>query len=101
LSLPVAAHAGPRPDFNGDGYADLAVGAPGETIGATAYAGAVTIIYGSSDKLRGRGSQTFWLEHFGIASTAGALQLWSQKSAGVPGAPEAGDVFGAGRYGHR
>ena len=33
-------------DFNGDAYEDLAVGAPGESAGATANAGAVNILYG-------------------------------------------------------
>ena len=34
-------------DFDRDGYADLAVGRPGETVGARATAGAVTVVYGS------------------------------------------------------
>lgn len=38
-------------DFNGDGFADLAVGAPFEDIGAAVDAGAVTIIYGGGPGL--------------------------------------------------
>jgi len=38
-------------DFNGDGYADLAIGVPGETINGLAGAGAVNVIYGSSTGL--------------------------------------------------
>ena len=34
-------------DFNGDGYYDLAVGVPSESIGNVERAGAVNIIYGS------------------------------------------------------
>lgn len=34
-------------DFNKDGYADLAVGQPGETVGTVDAAGSVTVIYGS------------------------------------------------------
>jgi predicted Ser/Thr protein kinase len=34
-------------DFNGDGYADLAVGAPGERSTRAGRAGAVTVLYGS------------------------------------------------------
>lgn len=34
-------------DFNGDGFADLAVGAPGEPIAGAAGTGAVTVIYGN------------------------------------------------------
>jgi unsaturated chondroitin disaccharide hydrolase len=59
-------------DFNRDGYADLAVGAPGED----AEAGVVNVLYGGAS---------------GLAST-GATQL-SQSDAGQ--VKEAGDHFGA------
>jgi len=36
----------PAPDFNADGFADLAVGAPGEDVGAATDAGAVKVLYG-------------------------------------------------------
>ena len=39
-------------DFNKDGYADLAVGQPGEAIGADWDAGSVTVIYGSNKGLK-------------------------------------------------
>ena len=39
-----------RPDFNGDGYADLTIGAPGERFGDANAAGAVTILYGDPDQ---------------------------------------------------
>jgi hypothetical protein len=35
-------------DFDRDGYADLAVGQPRETVGGVFAAGAVTVIYGSA-----------------------------------------------------
>ena len=38
-------------DFNGDGFADLAVGAPGEAVGAVAGAGALNVLYGSANGL--------------------------------------------------
>ena len=38
-------------DFNADGFDDLVVGAPGESVGSTSNAGAVHIIYGSSSGL--------------------------------------------------
>ena len=41
--VPVAIPASTRPDFNGDGKDDLAVGVPGENTGA----GGVHIIYGA------------------------------------------------------
>ncbi len=64
-------------DLNGDARDDLAVGAPSESIG-TVTAGAVNVIYGSGG---------------GLASTGN--QLWSQNSAGIAEASEAGDSFGA------
>ena len=39
-------------NFNGDGFTDLAVGAPGEDVGATVDAGAVNVFFGSSTGLR-------------------------------------------------
>ena len=33
-------------DFNNDGFADLAVGAPGEDVGGVIGAGAVNVLYG-------------------------------------------------------
>jgi FG-GAP repeat len=61
-------------DFNNDGFADLAVGAPGEAVGAADVAGAVSVLYGSAT---------------GLATTGG--QLFTQ----VAGTVEAGDQFGS------
>ncbi|MCE0446350.1 integrin alpha [Streptomyces tricolor] len=38
-------------DFNGDGYADAAIGAPGTALGEQRGAGAVTVLYGSAKGL--------------------------------------------------
>src|SRR5215217_2060232 len=46
-------------DFNNDGIADLAVGAPGEDVGSVVGAGAVSALYGSAGGLRTTGAQTF------------------------------------------
>jgi FG-GAP repeat len=64
-------------DFNGDSVADLAVGAPGEDVGAIADAGAVEVWYGTPGGLPAVGDQ-----------------LLRQGAAGVIGAAEAGDAFG-------
>lgn len=64
-------------DFDADGYADLAVGAPGETIGGRAEAGGVTVLYGTRDGLRSKGSRFF-----------------SQATRGVPGDPDPKGAFG-------
>ncbi len=65
-------------DFDGDGYPDLAVGVPGEAIGADEDAGGVWILRGGGAGLRSLGSTSF-----------------SQNSGTVPGSPEPGDRFGA------
>jgi hypothetical protein len=64
-------------DFNNDGFTDLAVGAPNESIGGIGFAGAVNVLYGTTGGLTGSGSQ-----------------LFTQDSPGVPGIAEATDVFG-------
>ena len=64
-------------DFNGDGFADLAVSAPTETLGAARGAGIVHILYGSTDGLSAAGNQVF-----------------HQNRSGVPEIPEANDLFG-------
>ncbi|WP_419995379.1 hypothetical protein [Streptomyces boninensis] len=64
-------------DFNGDGYADLAVSAPDATVNGHAQAGQVTVLYGSS-----------------AGVSAARRTNITQSSAGVPGTPEEGDRFG-------
>jgi hypothetical protein len=66
-------------DFNNDGFADLAVGAPFEDVGSIVDAGLVNVLYGSAAGLTGAGSQQFW-------QGAGG--------GGVSGTTEAGDSFG-------
>ena len=48
-------------DFNGDRYADLAIGVPDEDWGATGDTGAVNVLYGSSDGLTATGDQ-IWID---------------------------------------
>jgi hypothetical protein len=71
-------------DFNGDNFADLAVGIPDERTPSTAAgAGAVVIIYGSAN---------------GLTATDPSVppsQFFSQNSDGVPEASETGDGFGS------
>ena len=67
-----------RADFNGDGFSDMAVGAPSESIQTFTGAGAVNVIYGSNN---------------GLASTGN--QLWTQASTGVPTDPQSGGQFGS------
>ena len=65
-------------DFDQDGFADLAVGAPREDIGATVDTGTVNVLYGSGSGLTATGSQAF-----------------SQGSGGIADSAEAGDQLGA------
>ncbi|MFF4400321.1 FG-GAP and VCBS repeat-containing protein [Streptomyces sp. NPDC001480] len=85
---PVSAHAAGtqgagvrsvRADFNGDGYADLAVAASSGKVGGHARAGYVSVVYGSA-----KGLDT---KH---------RQIISQDTAGIPGSAEADDYFGSG-----
>ena len=62
-------------DFNGDGRADLVVGAPGEAIGRRAQAGTSVVLYGSSS---------------GVGDGAALRQ-----GKGLKGKAEPGDMFGA------
>jgi hypothetical protein len=64
-------------DFNDDGFADLAAGAPFETVGDRVGAGAVSVLPGSAGGL-----------------TAVGGQLFTQDTAGIPGVAEAEDRFG-------
>ncbi len=74
----------PTSDFNGDGFADLAIGAPFETIGTGStgvqFAGAVSVFYGSANRLGG--------------STTIADQFWHQNTAGILDSAEGQDHFG-------
>ncbi|WP_405734074.1 FG-GAP-like repeat-containing protein [Streptomyces sp. NBC_00028] len=65
-------------DVNGDGYADIAVGAEQESIGSAKNAGTVTLLRGSSTGLTGTGSKSF-----------------SQNTTNVPGTAESYDHFGS------
>jgi hypothetical protein len=62
-------------DFNGDGYADLAIG---DDLGTTGLTGEVWVVHGSPSGLTTLGSQK-----------------WSQDSPGIGGVDESGDNFGS------
>ncbi|WP_335974468.1 FG-GAP-like repeat-containing protein [Streptomyces sp. CA2R106] len=65
-------------DVNGDGYADIVAGIPGEDYDGLTDAGSFVLLRGTAKGVTGAGSQVF-----------------SQNSAGVPGVSESGDRFGA------
>jgi hypothetical protein len=72
-------------DFNGDGFADLAVGVPFKHTPSTVQdSGAVIVIYGSATGLVPAGGS-------GIP----ASRFWSQNTPGVPDSSEEGDRFGS------
>lgn len=64
-------------DLDGDGYGDLAVGVPSETVRGHA-GGAVNVIYGTASGLAADGNQ-----------------LWHQDRPGIPSSMEDEDSFGA------
>ena len=76
--LPSSAGAA-RGDFNGDGFADLAIGLPGEDVGTHVDSGSVLIIYSSSSGL----------------STGQAPLLFHQDTPGALDTAEDNDQFGA------
>jgi hypothetical protein len=92
-------------DFDSDGAADLAVGAPDENVGNTIAAGAVSVLYGSGGGLTTSGAQTFTQvagaveagDLFGNGLAAGDFDSdgVADLGAGAPG-ESVGSVFGAG-----
>ena len=50
-------------DFNGDGFADLAIGEPGASIGGHSSAGDVIVLYGSGNGLTASGKQLWYEGH--------------------------------------
>ncbi len=77
LLAPASALCAVRGDFDGDGHADLAVGAPQDSVSGLNWAGAVNVIYGSARGLHAAGNQE-----------------WTQDAPGVPGGAGEGDRFG-------
>jgi hypothetical protein len=60
-------------DFDHDGFADLAAGAPFEAVGSVLDAGAVSVLYGSGGGLTRTGGQLFTQNSPGLGSSAEAL----------------------------
>ncbi|WP_328872663.1 FG-GAP-like repeat-containing protein [Streptomyces sp. NBC_00287] len=73
-----AVHGGVPGDFNGDGYKDAVLPAPGANVSGKEAAGAVVVLYGSSSGLAASRRKTI-----------------TQNTSGVPGTAEAYDRFGA------
>jgi FG-GAP repeat protein len=57
-------------DFNGNGFADLAVGGPFEDVGSVADAGAVSVLHGSAGGLTTLGGRLFTKDSPGIGGSA-------------------------------
>lgn len=78
-TVPATAMHGAVPgDFNGDGYRDAVLPAPGANVSGKEGAGAVVVLYGSASGL-----------------SASRRKTITQNMAGVPGVSEAGDAFGS------
>src|SRR5262245_55674474 len=65
-------------DFNNDGFDDLAIGMPLETVNGLSSAGQVLILYGSASSVNATSSE-----------------VWSQDSPSVNGVAEQGENFGS------
>jgi hypothetical protein len=66
-------------DFDGDGYADVAIAAPGETVGGVARAGLVSVVYSSK-----------------TGPVAASNDSWDRASEGIEGGPHADASLGLG-----
>ncbi|WP_327369197.1 FG-GAP and VCBS repeat-containing protein [Streptomyces sp. NBC_01217] len=77
-ALAADAAASVRADFDGDGYTDVAVAAPGGTVNGRSGAGYFAVVYGMAEGPNG-------VKH----------QVISQNRYGVPGTAETGDHFGS------
>ncbi len=78
-ALPPPASTAPmRSDFNGDGFADLAIGVPRWDLGVFHNAGGVHVLYGSID-----------------GSSRVGKQFWSRDSPDVLGSADVNDEFGS------
>ncbi|MGI0040324.1 MAG: FG-GAP repeat protein, partial [Nitrososphaera sp.] len=84
LGTPAAAQ--PLADYNGDGYADLAIGVPGEQINGQSGAGMVNVIYGSASGLSATAvpDQRFFQD----------FSLPGDPASNISDASEADDSFG-------
>ncbi|MES2644834.1 MAG: M57 family metalloprotease [Myxococcota bacterium] len=97
-------------DLDGDGYDDLVIGVPGESVGALADAGAINVLYGSSGGLSVSGDQIWYQGNAGITDTAAAGDRFGASLAvadfdddgyydiavGVPGETKLGDADAGG-----
>lgn len=100
-------------DFNADGFADLAIGVPGEDIGTITDAGMINVIYGSASGLSSANNNIWHQDRSGIfehsepddemgwALTAGDFDAdgYDDLAIGVPGESYSGFGFGGTRAG--
>ncbi|KOU70115.1 hypothetical protein ADK57_12505 [Streptomyces sp. MMG1533] len=77
-ALAVGAATSTRADFDGDGYTDVAIAAPGGTVNGKSGAGYFAVVYGMAEGPNGV-----------------KRQVISQDRYGIPGTAEAGDHFGS------
>jgi hypothetical protein len=105
-ATPAASNHSAWTDFNGDGFADIAIGAPGDDAAGFGAAGLVHVLYGGPKGLSSLGSQIWHqnrlpkiggngaeaLDHFGTAVAAGDFNGdgFGDLAVGVPDEAQAG-----------
>ena len=71
-------HALAAGDFDGNGFVDLAFGAPAEDVGAAMDGGAVNVLRGAAGGLTGGGSQQFTEDTPGVPDAVEADDMWGE-----------------------
>jgi hypothetical protein len=74
-------HALAAGDVDGNGFVDLAVGAPAEDVGAAMDAGAVNVLPGTAGGLSGTGSQQFTEDSPGVPDAVEGDDMWGEALA--------------------
>jgi hypothetical protein len=83
-------HAVAAGDVNGDGFADLVIGVPGDSAAGVPAAGSVVVLYGSASGLQTVGSVRFGQAHVGVP---GVPSQYGEFGSAVAAVDVTGDGF--------
>ncbi|MFF4346706.1 FG-GAP repeat protein [Streptomyces sp. NPDC001530] len=85
-------------DFNGDGYPDLAIGAPNTAVSGLSKAGAVSVLYGDVFVPLAKGGMVTYVPGGASGPDGTGATFFNQDSPGVPGVAEGADGSGGSDY---